>query len=139
MDDMLVRFARCCNPVRGDDVLGFVTRGRGVTIHTRSCPKALDLDPARRIEVSWDTRSKTKSPVSVRVESMNRKGLLAEVTKTFSTRGVNILQATCRTFEDDFAVNTFQFQIEDLSKLKALIKGISKIDGVISVERVQSW
>jgi len=139
MDDMLVRFARCCNPVRGDDVVGFITRGRGVTIHTRGCPKAKDLDPARRIEVDWDSRAKTMSPVSVRVESQNRQGLLAEVSKAFTAKGVNILQATCRTFEDDYAVNTFQFQIEDLSKLKALIKGISKIDGVISVERVQAW
>ncbi len=139
MDDMLVRFARCCNPVRGDDVVGFITRGRGVTIHTRGCPKAKDLDPVRRIEVDWDSRSKTMSPVSVRVESENRQGLLAEVSKTFTTKGVNILQANCRTFEDDYAVNTFQFQIEDLSKLKALIKGLSRIDGVISVERVQSW
>lgn len=139
MDDMLVRFARCCNPVRGDNVVGFITRGRGVTIHTRGCPKAKDLDPARRIDVDWDSRAKTMSPVSVRVESLNRQGLLAEVSKAFTVKGVNILQATCRTFEDDYAVNTFQFQIEDLSKLKALIKGITKIDGVISVERVQAW
>jgi len=136
---MLVRFARCCNPVRGDEVVGFITRGRGVTIHTRGCPKAKDLDPARRIDVDWDSRSKTMSPVSVRVESQNRQGLLSDVSKAFTSKGVNILQATCRTFEDDYAVNTFQFQIEDLSKLKALIKGISKIDGVLSVERVQAW
>ena len=139
MDDMLVRFARCCNPVRGDEVVGFITRGRGVTIHTRGCPKAKDLDPARRIDVDWDSKAKTMSPVSVRVESLNRQGLLAEVSKAFTAKGVNILQANCRTFEDDYAVNTFQFQIEDLSKLKALIKGIAKIDGVIRVERVQAW
>ncbi len=139
VDDMLVRFARCCNPVRGDAIMGFITRGRGVTIHTRACPKAKDLDPARRIEVSWDSKAKSLSPVSVRVESLNRKGLLAEVSKAFTTKGVNILQATCRTFEDDYAVNTFQFQIEDLSKLNSLIKGLAKIDGVLSVERVNTW
>ncbi len=139
VDDMLVRYARCCNPVRGEPIMGFITRGRGVTIHTRDCPKAKDLDPARRIDVSWDSKTKSMSPVSVRVESLNRKGLLAEVSKAFTTKGVNILQATCRTFEDDYAVNTFQFQIEDLSKLKALIRGISKIDGVLSVERVNTW
>jgi len=139
VDDMLVRYARCCNPVRGEPIVGFITRGRGVTIHTRACPKAIDLDPARRIEVSWDTSTKSLSSVSVRIESLNRKGLLAEVSKFFSARGVNILGATCRTFEDDYAVNTFQFQIEDLSKLNALIRGIAKIDGVLRVERVTSW
>jgi GTP pyrophosphokinase len=139
VEDMLVRYARCCNPVHGDPILGFITRGRGVTVHTRDCPKAKDLDPARRVEVDWDSKAKTLSPVSVRVESLNRKGLLAEVSKAFSTKGVNILQATCRTFEDDYAVNTFQFQIEDLSKLKALIKGLSKIEGVLSVERVNTF
>ncbi len=139
MDDMLVRFARCCNPVRGDHVVGFVTRGRGITIHTRECPKARNLDPVRRIDVDWDTKAKTMSPVSVRVETLNRQGLLAEVSKAFTVKGVNILQATCRTFENDYAVNTFQFQIQDLKQLQALIKGIRSIDGVISVERVQAW
>ncbi|MDY0004410.1 MAG: bifunctional (p)ppGpp synthetase/guanosine-3',5'-bis(diphosphate) 3'-pyrophosphohydrolase [Polyangia bacterium] len=138
VEDMLVRYARCCNPVHGDPILGFITRGRGVTVHTRDCPKAKDLDPARRVEVDWDSKTKTMSPVLVRVESLNRKGLLAEVSKAFTAKGVNILQATCRTFEDDYAVNTFQFQIEDLSKLTALIKGLSKIEGVLSVERVST-
>lgn len=139
VEDMLVRYARCCNPVRGEPIVGFITRGRGVTIHTRSCPKAIDLDPARRIDVSWDSSTKSLSLVSVRIESLNRKGILAEVSKFFSARGVNIMGATCRTFEDDYAVNTFQFQIEDLSKLNALIRGIVKIEGVLRVERVTSW
>lgn len=139
VDDMLVRYARCCNPVHGDPIVGFITRGRGITVHTRDCVKAKDLDPARRMEVDWDSKAKTMSPVAVRVESLNRKGLLAEVSKAFSTKGVNILQATCRTFEDDYAVNTFQFQIEDLSKLTALMKGLAKIEGVLRVERVNTF
>jgi len=77
MDDMLVRFAHCCNPVPGEAVVGFITRGRGLTIHKLDCPKALDMDPERRIEVSWDSETKTEHPVAIDVHSVDKPGLLA--------------------------------------------------------------
>jgi GTP pyrophosphokinase len=139
VDDMLVRFAKCCNPVRGDAIVGYITRGRGVTVHTRDCPKAMDQDPERRVDVTWDTHSRSLLPVSVKVETVNRKGMLADLTKAFQTKGINITNAVCKTYDGDYAVNTFNFDIEDLRQLKDLMRGLQRIDGVLSVGRVQSW
>jgi GTP diphosphokinase / guanosine-3',5'-bis(diphosphate) 3'-diphosphatase len=136
IDDVLVRFGRCCNPVPGDAIAGFITRGRGVTVHTSSCEKALATDPERRVDVSWDTKSDYKRPVSLRVLTQDRQGLLAEMTQIFSKKGVNISQANCRSTGDDRAVNTFEVNISDLKQLTELIRTIEKLQGVFSVERV---
>src|SRR5262249_50681480 len=79
--DILVKFAKCCSPVPGDVIVGFISRGHGVVIHTRDCPKALDLDPARRLDVAWDDESKTVRPVAVQVTCEDRPGLLAAISK----------------------------------------------------------
>ncbi len=136
IDDVLVRFGRCCNPVPGDAIAGFITRGRGVTVHTASCEKALATDPERRVEVSWDVRSDYKRPVTLRVLTADRPGLLADISQTFSKKGVNISQANCRATGDDRAVNTFEVTISDLKQLTELMRSIEKLSGVFSVERV---
>ena len=134
-NDVLVRFAKCCNPVPGDPIIGFITRGRGVAVHLRECPKAIDLDPDRRIEVTWGGKSKASRPVQLRVQSGDKPGLLAEMSRAFAHAGVNIAQANCRTV-DGKAVNTFLFGVEDLEQLKGVIRELQKIDGVFAVERV---
>jgi GTP diphosphokinase / guanosine-3',5'-bis(diphosphate) 3'-diphosphatase len=136
VEDMLVRFAHCCNPVPGEAIVGFITRGRGVTIHKISCPKALDLDPERRIEVSWDQESKVEHPVAIDIHSVDKPGLLAEMSKAFSEQGVNISSANCRSTGGGRAVNTFHFQVFNLDHLKQVIRAIQKIKGVHSVERL---
>lgn len=136
MDDLLVRFAKCCSPVAGDNVIGWITRGRGVTIHRRGCPRALELDPERRVSVEWASRSKMELPVSIRVVSSNEPGILAKVSGVFNTNGLNIREATCRAGDDGRAVNLFQFTVGDLSRLRTVMRGISKIHGVQDVERV---
>ena len=88
--DVLVRFPRCCAPLPGDDVIGFVSRGRGVTVHQKDCVKTFELDPARRIDVQWDTDATAPWSIKVRVHSLDRPGLLAKVTKTISAAGINI-------------------------------------------------
>jgi guanosine-3',5'-bis(diphosphate) 3'-pyrophosphohydrolase len=96
IDDVLVRYTKCCNPLPGDEIVGFITRGRGVTVHRRNCPKAFDTDPDRRVEISWDARAKINRPVQVKVTTANRPGILATVGQTFHEQGINISEATCR-------------------------------------------
>jgi GTP pyrophosphokinase len=136
VDDMMVRFGRCCNPVPGDAILGFITRGRGVTVHTVACDKVLSTDPERRVDVAWDVKSDYKRPVSIRVITGDRPGLLAKISQTLSEAGVNISQANCRSTGDDRAVNTFEIAIGDLKTLTSVMKSIERIEGVYSVERV---
>ncbi|MEN9799196.1 MAG: hypothetical protein RL653_2892 [Pseudomonadota bacterium] len=136
LDDVLVRFGRCCNPVPGDAIAGFITRGRGVTVHTADCEKALATDPQRRVDVSWNTSGEFKRPVSLRVLTQDRPGLLAEISQAFSKRGVNISQANCRATGDDRAVNTFEVTISDLKQLTELMRSIERLSGVYSVERI---
>src|ERR671917_214552 len=125
--DVLVRFGRCCNPVPGDPIAGFITRGRGVTVHTVGCEKALATDPERRVDVSWDVRGDFKRPVTLRVLTADRTGLLADISNTFSKKGVNISQANCRATGDDRAVNTFEVTISDLKQLTDLMRTIERL------------
>ena len=136
VDDVLVRFGRCCNPVPGDAIAGFITRGRGVTVHHVSCEKALATDPERRVDVQWDVRGDFKRPVTLRVLTADRPGLLADISNTFSKKGVNISQANCRATGDDRAVNTFEVTISDLKQLTELMRTIERLNGVYSVERI---
>jgi len=138
-DDVMVRFARCCNPLPGDKIVGFITRGRGVTVHTQQCDKALDLDPERRIEVAWDDKGKTQHKVAIQVLCADKPGLLAHISQAFTDLGVNISQAHCRTTDDKRAVNTFQAIVSDLDQLKGVMRQLSRIKGVFSVDRVNSF
>jgi GTP pyrophosphokinase len=136
VDDVLVRFGRCCNPVPGDPIVGFITRNQGVTVHTVGCERALATDPERRVDVAWDVRGDYKRPVTLRVLTADRPGLLADMSNIFSKKGVNISQANCRATGDDRAVNTFEVTISDLKQLTDLMKTIERLKGVYSVERV---
>ncbi len=135
LDDVLVRYTKCCNPLPGDEIIGFITRGRGVTVHRRNCPKAFDTDPDRRVEIQWDTRAKINRPVQVKVTTANRPGILATVGQTFHTQGINISEATCRAGDDGRATNTFTFLCSDLAQLKSVIRQLQKIPGVMAVDR----
>jgi guanosine-3',5'-bis(diphosphate) 3'-pyrophosphohydrolase len=135
-DEVLVRYAKCCNPVAGDAIIGFITRGRGVTVHRRECQKAFDTDPERRVEVSWSKDSKVTRPVSLRVRTENEPGILANVTQAFSAQHINISEANCRAGKDGLACNVFTFMADDITQLKALIRELDKVRGVVQVERV---
>jgi GTP diphosphokinase / guanosine-3',5'-bis(diphosphate) 3'-diphosphatase len=135
-DEVLIRYAKCCNPVTGDAIIGFITRGRGVTVHRRECPKAFDSDPERRVEVSWSSQAKITRPVSLRVRTENEPGILANVTQTFSAQHINISEANCRASKDGLACNIFTFMADDLTQLKTLMRELDKVRGVVQVERV---
>jgi GTP pyrophosphokinase len=135
IEDVLVRYGRCCNPVPGDSIVGFITRGRGVTVHTVGCDKILGIDPERRVDVTWDAKADIKRQVSIRVITADRPGILAKLSQTFSEAGVNISQATCRTTPGERAVNEFEVTIGDLKQLNSLMRSLEKIEGVQTVER----
>ncbi|HET9953280.1 MAG TPA: bifunctional (p)ppGpp synthetase/guanosine-3',5'-bis(diphosphate) 3'-pyrophosphohydrolase [Polyangiaceae bacterium] len=136
IDDVLVRYARCCNPLPGDGIIGFITRGRGVTIHRRECTKAFDTDPERRIDVQWDTRAKINRPVQICVTTTNKPGILAVVSQTFSAQSINISEANCRAGDDGRARNVFTFHCSDISQLKSVMRALAKVSGVVEVSRI---
>ena len=148
MGDILIRFAKCCHPIPGDPILGFVTRGRGVTVHHAACKKALDSDNARRIDVGWtklpapaNSPKETKAPavprrtVKVRVFCDDQPGMLASMTQTISAQGVNISQASVRTMKDKRALCVFEVLVTGLDQLNKVISSLESKDGIISVER----
>ena len=130
IDDVLVRYARCCNPLPGDGIIGFITRGRGVAVHRRECKKALDMDPERRVDVAWDSKAKINRPVQICVTTTNKPGILATVSQTFSAQSINISEANCRAGEDGHARNVFTFHCSDLAQLKGVMKALSRVSGV---------
>jgi guanosine-3',5'-bis(diphosphate) 3'-pyrophosphohydrolase len=136
VDDVLVRFTKCCNPLPGDEIVGFITRGRGVTVHRRTCSKAFDSDPERRVEVAWDSKARINRPVQVKVTTQNRLGILATIGQTFHEQGINISEAQCRAGDDGRATNVFTFLCSDLSQLKNVMRRLQKIPGVVGVDRV---
>jgi guanosine-3',5'-bis(diphosphate) 3'-pyrophosphohydrolase len=136
IDDVLLRYAKCCNPLPGDGIIGFITRGRGVTIHRRECQKAFDTDPERRVDVQWDTKAKVNRPVQVCVTTTNKPGILAVVSQTFSAQSINISEANCRAGDDGRARNVFTFHCSDLSQLKSVMRALAKVNGVVEVSRI---
>jgi GTP diphosphokinase / guanosine-3',5'-bis(diphosphate) 3'-diphosphatase len=144
MGDVLIRFAKCCGPIPGDSIVGFVSRGRGVTIHQANCQKALDGDSARSVDVEWNRAlpkpgtSKITGPiraVKVRVLSEDSPGMLASMTQVISAQGVNIKQATVRTTKDKRAVCVFEILVSGIEQLAKVISSLESKPGIISVER----
>ena len=141
IDDILVRFSKCCSPVPGDEIIGFITRGRGVSIHTADCPNAVSLmaDPERQIAVAWDGQRKSAHQVKIRVEiGKDRQGILAEISAAISGTDTNIAQAEIRVTEERTGLNTFVLEVNDLRQLQAAMQAIQRVDGVVGVERVKS-
>ncbi len=142
MGDVLIRFARCCHPIPGDAIVGFVTRGRGVTVHHASCHKALEGDSARKVDVEWsnvvkktDGKAGPKRSVKVRVYCDDSPGMLASMSQTISAQGVNISQATVRTMKDKKAVCIFEILVSGVDQLNKVISSLEAKEGILNVER----
>lgn len=136
LSDMLIHFGRCCNPVPGDSITGYVTRGKGVSVHVSNCSKLLATDPDRQILVEWDTHGPIHRVAKIRVICADRPGMLKAMTEAITSQGVNITQATSRTMEDQKAINTFDVEITNVGQLRHVLKSLEKIKGIISVERI---
>src|SRR4030095_699130 len=131
-DDILVTLGRCCAPLPGDPIAGFITRGRGVTVHTSDCPKVLQTDPERRVDVAWDERGETLHHAKLKVVSADRPGLLASMSKLISNEGVNISQASIRTTNDQKAINIFEVEIKSTQQLREVMRALEKLGGIIN-------
>ena len=136
--DTWVKLARCCTPVPGDDVFGFVTRGSGISVHRRDCVNAPDLlaQTERLAEVSWTPGKSSLFLVNIQVEALDRARLLSDVTKALSDQHVNILNASVTTSRDRVAMSRFTFEMGDPSHLNQVLRAVRNIDGVYDVYRV---
>ena len=141
VDDILVHFAKCCHPLPGDEVIGFITRGRGVSIHIADCPNmgAFRYDPERQTRVYWDERVKISHQVKIRViVAEDRPGLLAEISAAISSANANITQAEIKVTEEKRGLNTFVLEVLDLKQLQEAMQAIRRVRGVMRVERIRS-
>ncbi|MDX2375369.1 bifunctional (p)ppGpp synthetase/guanosine-3',5'-bis(diphosphate) 3'-pyrophosphohydrolase [Microbacterium sp. LRZ72] len=138
--DILVKLAKCCTPVPGDQIVGFVTRGSGVSVHRTDCPNvaALENDPERMIEVSWGSTSKSIFLVQIQVEALDRSGLLSDVTRVLTEYHVNILSASVATTDERLAISKFVFEMGDTVHLDRVLNAVRRIDAVYDVYRVTS-
>jgi guanosine-3',5'-bis(diphosphate) 3'-pyrophosphohydrolase len=140
VDDVWVKLAKCCTPVPGDDVFGFVTRGHGVSVHRTDCTNATALaaEPERRVEVEWAPTASSQFLVSLQVEALDRSRLLSDVTRVLSDQHVNILSASVSTTRDRVAKSRFMFEMGDPRHLATVLKAVRTIDGVFDVYRITS-
>ncbi len=138
MSDVWVRLSRCCTPVPGDDILGFVTRGNGVSVHRKDCTNATALlsQPEKIIEVEWAPTASSLFLVQLQVEALDRSRLLSDVTRVISDNGVNILSAAVTTSRDRVAKLLFTFEMGDPSHLGHVIRTVQGVDGVFDASRV---
>ncbi len=141
MDNILVRMARCCQPLAGESIIGFVTRGRGVSVHRNSCSRALDLDPERRIPVSWRDMEQTEvfQSVYLRIFCQDRPGLLSETTGAIAALGANILRADIQPGDGVQAKMDFEVSIRNHKQLMVLIQKLEMISGVVAVKRTSAY
>ncbi len=138
-DDVLVKLARCCAPVPGDEITGFITRGSGVSVHRMDCINILDLKAHqgdRMVGVKWNLSAKSTFLVNIQVEALDRARLLSDVTKALSDQHVNILSASVATNKDQTAISKFTFEMADASHLDAVLASVRTIEGVYDVDRV---
>jgi GTP pyrophosphokinase len=139
VDDVLVKLARCCTPVPGDAITGFITRGNGVSIHRTDCVNVADLkfhQGDRIIKVKWDPNAKSVFLVNIQIEALDRARLLSDITRTLSDQQVNILHAAVNTTKDQVAFSRFTFEMADASHLDVVLSAVRRIEGVYDVYRV---
>jgi GTP pyrophosphokinase len=138
--DIRVKVAKCCTPVPGDEIVGFITRGQGVSVHRTDCRNvtSLELQPERMIDVEWAASSKAVFLVNIQVEALDRGGLLSDISRVLSEHHVNILSATVHTSRDRLAISKFSFQMGDTTHLDRLLGAVRHIDGIYDVYRVHN-
>jgi len=136
IDHIMVKFGKCCKPLPGEKIKGYITRGRGVTVHTYNCIYIQGCDQERLIDVRWDDRKKFIYPVKVEVTSIDKKGLLADISAAISSAEANISNASARTLEDNKAVSTFDLEVSDFKHLQSVMRSIEHVKGVLKVNRL---
>ncbi|MBN2344506.1 MAG: bifunctional (p)ppGpp synthetase/guanosine-3',5'-bis(diphosphate) 3'-pyrophosphohydrolase [Deltaproteobacteria bacterium] len=138
VDNMLVHFAKCCNPLPGEPVIGYISRGRGIIVHRQGCQQAAYLEKDRQTKVLWSQNATNKRPVKLQIISGDRPGILATLSNTFMNKQINIASVHCDTSDPGGAVSTFTFPIDNVTKLNELIRTLKQTKGVYEVNRLQS-
>ena len=139
--DVAVRFSKCCNPIPGDEIVGFVTRGRGITIHRTDCVNVLnmsEMDRTRLIEAEWqqpDNKVSEKYMAEIQVYANNRTGLLVDISKIFTERKIDMRSINSRTNKQEKATISMSFEIGSKEELRSLIEKIRQVESVLDVER----
>lgn len=133
--DILFHLAQCCKPIPGDEIVGYITRGKGISVHRVNCPNLKDLDSERFIEVNWGKHDNRTYPVHLYIICLDRKGLLANISSAISAAESNILKAEVKTTPDKKAFFEFYIEVNDKTHLDKIISNISKVEGVLNVER----
>ena len=139
VDDVLVKLARCCTPVPGDSITGFITRGNGVSVHRSDCVNVADLkfhQGDRITAVKWDEGAKSVFLVNIQIEALDRARLLSDITRALSDQEINIVHAAVNTTKDQVAFSRFTFEMADASHLEAVLASVKKIEGVYDVYRI---
>jgi GTP pyrophosphokinase len=136
VSDMLIRFANCCNPLPGEPVIGFITRGRGVTVHQRNCSHILNADPERLVEISWQASNEDIYLAKIRVTSVERKGVLSDISAILTQKDANIIEAQVKTTVDKKGIALFTIEVEDYNQLQNIMGAIKRVKNVLIVERL---
>jgi GTP diphosphokinase / guanosine-3',5'-bis(diphosphate) 3'-diphosphatase len=138
VEDVAIRLPQCCRPVPGDDVVGYISLGRGITVHRRDCPnvKALEKNPERFAAVHWDSVGKSPLRVEIQIEAYDRPHLLEDISRTLSESGVNILAAECRVGKNNMVKDRFVFEVSDIEYMETVLQRIRRIDTVYDAYRV---
>jgi len=140
-EDILLRVGKCCNPVPGDPILGYITRGRGVTVHHIDCPSVSDMgeESERLVEVEWDTGKKTIYPTRISIVTQDKPGLLADISSVLAGCKINIIRANVQQGPNKRAYFDLSIEIEDLAQLNQTLAKVKKVEGVIHIERVKEY
>jgi len=136
ISDVLVRFANCCNPLPGEDVIGYITRGRGVTIHNKNCRHIQGANPDRLVDVSWESSNENVYLARLKVMSVDKKGILADISSVIARQDANIIQAEIKTTADKKGVALFTIEVENYPHLKGIMDAIKKVKNILAVERI---
>jgi guanosine-3',5'-bis(diphosphate) 3'-pyrophosphohydrolase len=136
ISDMLVRFANCCHPLPGEHVIGFITRGRGITIHHENCKHIPDVNPERLVEVSWEPSEDDVYLAKLRVTSVDKKGILADLSSIIAQKDANIIQADVKITMDKKGIALFTLEVENYKQLQDIVAALKKVKNVLTVERL---
>jgi GTP diphosphokinase / guanosine-3',5'-bis(diphosphate) 3'-diphosphatase len=137
VEDVMVKFAKCCEPIPGDGIIGYISRGRGITIHTAQCANVQEMDTDRLVDVKWNVKRNQTFPVLMRVVCRDKKGVLAEVSSVISSHDVNIVHAEVDTTPDLRAICTFKVEVNDLQQFNQVVAAIKGLKAVMTVERLR--
>ena len=136
-DNMLIKLARCCSPVPGDEIVGYITRGRGVTVHRKDCPNVNDLEPERLIEVVWDETDTGYYPVELHLEGYDRPNLLTSIMTTLNDNKTTTAAVNARALDDGRASIQLTVNIESIADLENVMNRLRQIRGIVSVTRAR--